>query len=244
LDVTPLTLGIETLGEVTTPLIERNTTVPTSKSQVFSTASDNQPQVEIHVLQGERSMAADNKTLGRFILDGIPPAPRGMPQIEVTFDIDANGILKVTAKDKGTGKEQKITIQNATHLTDEEVEKMKVEAEKHAEEDKKRKDLAEARNQASTAAFEIEKQLKEHGDKLDKADKDKIEDNVNKLKELAEKPETSAEDLKKATEETLTAAQKLGEIVYKQQGQNSQPNGEKKTEDKGKGEAEEGEVVS
>ena len=244
LDVTPLTLGIETLGEVTTPLIERNTTVPTSKSQVFSTASDNQPQVEIHVLQGERSMAADNKPLGRFILDGIPPAPRGMPQIEVTFDIDANGILKVTAKDKGTGKEQKITIQNATHLTDEEVEKMKVEAEKHAEEDKKRKDLAEARNQASTAAFEIEKQLKEHGDKLDKADKDKIEDNVNKLKELAEKPETSAEDLKKATEETLTAAQKLGEIVYKQQGQNSQPNGEKKTEDKGKGEAEEGEVVS
>ncbi len=242
LDVTPLTLGIETLGGVTTALIERNTTVPTSKSQVFSTAADNQPQVEIHVLQGERPMAVDNKTLGRFILDGIPPAPRGMPQIEVTFDIDANGILKVTAKDKGTGKEQKITIQNATHLTDEEVEKMKIEAEKHAEEDKKKKELAETRNQASTAAFEIEKQLKEHGDKLEKADRDKLEENVKKLKELTEKPETAAEDLQKATQETLTAAQKLGEIIYKK-GEEEKAE-EKKPEDKGKGEAEEGEVVS
>jgi len=260
LDVTPLTLGVETLGGVMTPLIERNTTVPTAKSQIFSTASDNQPQVEIHVLQGERPMSGDNKTLGRFVLDGIPPAQRGIPQIEVTFDIDANGILKVTAKDKGTGKEQKITIQNATHLTDEEVDKMRQEAEKHAEEDKTKKELAEARNQAQTAVFEIEKQLKEHGDKLDKADKDKIEVNVKQLKELTEKTEASAEDLKKATAETLESAQKLGEILYKQQTEGDKPTEDKKEgsapkasakEDKGetdesakaKEKAEEGEVV-
>lgn len=215
LDVTPLTLGVETLGGVRTPVIERNTTVPTTKSQVFSTASDNQPQVEINVLQGEREMANDNKALGRFILDGIPPAPRGMPQIEVSFDIDANGILKVTAKDKGTGKEQHITIQNATNLSDAEVEKMKADAEKHAEEDKQKKELVEARNRASQAAFEVEKQLKEHGDKLEAADKEKIEEEVKKLKELATKDEASAEDLNKATEATMTASQKLGEIIYK-----------------------------
>lgn len=259
LDVTPLTLGIETLGGVLTPLIERNTTVPTTKSQVFSTAADNQPQVEVHVLQGERPMAQDNKTLGRFILDGIPPAPRGIPQIEVTFDIDSNGILNVTAKDKGTGKEQKITIKNATNLTEEEVEKMKQEAEKHGEEDKKKKELAEARNQASSAAFEIEKQLKDHGDKLDKKEKATIEDNVKKLKELVDKPEASAEDLKKATEETLTSAQKIGEIMYKQEqaeaaknSAGSEPvkgkNGEKKSDKQDKkssdkSSAEEGEVV-
>src|SRR5690606_29324973 len=145
-----------TLGGIRTPLIQRNTTVPTSKSQTFSTAADNQPQVEIHVLQGEREMAADNKTLGRFVLDGIPPAPRGVPQIEVTFDIDSNGILHVSAKDKGTGKEQKITIKNATNLSEDEVEKMKAEAEAHAQEDKNKKDLAEAKNQASSAIFEVE----------------------------------------------------------------------------------------
>jgi molecular chaperone DnaK len=216
LDVTPLTLGLETLGGVRTPLIERNTTIPTSKSQIFSTASDNQPQVEIHILQGEREMAADNKTLGRFILDGIPSAPRGMPQIEVTFDIDSNGILNVSAKDKGTGKEQKITIKNATNLSDEEVEQAKAEAEKHAEEDIKKKEKAEAQNQASNAVFEVEKQLKEHSDKLDQADKEKIEENVKKLKELSKQDDTDVDTLKKATEELLTSSQKLGEIVYKQ----------------------------
>jgi molecular chaperone DnaK len=254
LDVTPLTLGVETLGGVRTPVIERNTTVPTSKSQVFSTAADNQPQVEIHILQGEREMAADNKSLGRFILDGIPPAPRGMPQIEVAFDIDANGILKVTAKDKGTGKEQHITIKNATNLSDEEVEKMKAEAEKHAEEDKKKKELVEARNRASSAVFELQKQLKEYGDKLEKADREKIEEQVKKLEELSTKDEASAEDLSKATEETLTSAQKLGEIVYKKAQEETkkeapQPKGDDKKpakEDKPaeeKKKAEEGEVV-
>lgn len=257
LDVTPLTLGIETLGGVRTPLIDRNTTVPTSKSQVFSTAADNQTQVEVHVLQGERPMAADNKTLGRFILDGIPPAMRGMPQVEVTFDIDTNGILNVTAKDKTSGKEQKITIKNATNLSEEEVEKLKAEAEKHAEEDKKKKETAEARNQAHSVAFEIEKQLKEHGSKLDEETKKKIEENVKKLKELAQEEETSSDDLRKATEETLTSAQKIGEVLQKQQsssakapadeegkkaeGPEAAEGKKEKTEEKGK--AEEGEVV-
>lgn len=252
LDVTPLTLGIETLGGVMTPLIERNTTVPSSKSQVFSTAADNQTQVEVHVLQGERPMAADNKTLGRFILDGIPPAVRGMPQIEVAFDIDANGILNVSAKDKTTGKQQKITIKNATNLSEEEVERLKAEAEKYAQEDKQKKELAEARNQASSVAFEIEKQMKEHGDKLDKETKEQVAENVKKLKELSEKPEATADELKKASEETLTSAQKIGEILSKQQAE-AQPEGDREAgkpakEEKGergkdKKEAEEGEVV-
>ena len=251
LDVTPLTLGIETLGAVMTPLINRNTTIPTSKSQIFSTAADNQTQVEVHVLQGERPMASDNKTLGRFILDGIPPAPRGLPQIEVTFDIDTNGILNVAAKDKTSGKEQKITIQNATNLSKEEVELLKAEAEKHAGEDKQKKELAEAKNQSSSVAFEIEKQLKEHGDKLDKDTKDKIEENVKKLKELSEKSDATAEELKKASEETLTSAQKIGEILSKQQqatgdkqpDDQSRPPKSPKSPNNGKGEAEEGEVV-
>jgi len=249
LDVTPLTLGLETLGGVRTPLIERNTTIPTSKSQVFSTAGDNQTQVEINVLQGEREMAVDNKSLGRFILDGIPPAHRGMPQIEVTFDIDSNGILNVTAKDKNTSKEQKITIQNSTNLSDEEVEKMKMEAEKHADEDKRKKELAESRNQASSVAFELEKQLKEYGDKLDKKDKETIEENVKKLQEMAQNPDATAEELKKATDDTLNSAQKIAQVMNQQPPTGDQKvevdlDKDKPKEDKKDNEAEEGEVVN
>lgn len=255
LDVTPLTLGLETLGGVRTPLIERNTTIPTSKSQVFSTASDNQPQVEIHILQGEREMAADNKTLGKFVLDGIPPAPRGTPQIEVTFDIDTNGILNVSAKDKGTGKEQKITIKNATNLSDEEVEQMRSEAEKHAEEDKKKKAAAEARNQAQSAVFEVNKQLKDHGDKLEKKDKETIEQNAKKLEELVADDSASADTLETATKELLESAQKLGEIVYKKEQEQAAQSGadadksdsdskdKTKKDSKDEGPVEEGEVV-
>jgi len=252
LDVTPLTLGIETLGSVRTALIDRNTTIPTTKSQVFSTAADNQTQVEINVLQGERAMAADNKSLGRFVLDGIPPAPRGMPQVEVTFDIDSNGILHVKAKDKTSGKEQKISIQNSTNLTDEEVEKMKNDAEKHAEEDKLKKETVEARNQASSVAFEIEKQLKEYGDKVDEATKNEISENVTKLKELAAKDDASKEALETATQATLTSAQKMGEAMQKAQAEKAtqEAGSEKPVEeaDATKGtetkEAEEGEVVN
>lgn len=219
LDVTPLTLGLETLGGIRTPLIDRNTTIPTSKSQIFSTAADNQTQVEINVLQGEREMATDNKSLGRFVLDGIPPAPRGMPQIEVTFDIDSNGILNVSAKDKNSGKEQKITIQNSTNLSDDEVEKMKAEAEKFAETDKAKRELIEAKNKANSVAFEIEKQLKDYGDKLDKADKEKIETDVKALKDLAAKEDASKEELEKAIEATFASAQKIGEVMQKAQAQ-------------------------
>jgi molecular chaperone DnaK len=251
LDVTPLTLGLETLGGVATPLITRNTTIPTNKSQVFSTAADNQTQVEINVLQGERPMAADNKSLGRFVLDGIPPAPRGNPQIEVSFDIDSNGILHVTAKDKNTNKEQKITIQNSTNLSEEEVEKMKADAEKHAAEDKEKKEVVEARNQATSVAFELEKQLKEYGDKLEAKDKEAIEENVKKLKELAEKQDSTSEELKKATEETLNSAQKIGQVMSAQGGVDkdgaaAEPakDGDAKPKDgESKKDAEEGEVV-
>jgi molecular chaperone DnaK len=215
LDVTPLTLGLETLGGVRTPLIERNTTIPTAKSQTFSTAADNQTQVEINVLQGEREMAADNKSLGRFVLSGIPPAPRGVPQVEVTFDIDSNGILHVTAKDKTSGKEQKISIQNSTNLSDDEVERMKADAEKHADEDKQKKELVESRNRASSVVFEMEKQVKEYGDKVDEKDRKIIEENIAQLKALVEKEDSTKEALDKATEETLTSAQKLGEAMSK-----------------------------
>ncbi len=257
LDVTPLTLGLETLGGIRTPLIERNTTIPTSKSQVFSTAADNQTQVEINVLQGEREMAADNKSLGRFILDGIPPARRGMPQVEVTFDIDSNGILHVTAKEKNTGKEQKISIQNSTNLSDEEVEKMKADAEAHAEEDKKKKELIEAKNHANSVAFEIEKQLEEYGDKLEAKDKEEIAENAKKLKELAAKDDVTKEELDKATDEMFKSAQKIGEAMQKAQAQpgagaqgeagpeaGSTDSGAKSETKTGKDGAEEGEVVN
>jgi len=212
LDVTPLTLGIETLGSVSTPLIEKNTTIPSSKSQVFSTAADNQPSVEIHILQGERPMASDNKTLGRFMLDGIPPAPRGLPQIEVSFDIDANGILSVKAQDKGTGKEQHITITASTGLNKDEIEKMKKDAEAHADEDKKKKEVIEVKNMAETLYYTTEKALKDAGDKLPEADKKSIEEKMEALKSVKDGEDIEA--IKKATEELSTEAQKIGQAMY------------------------------
>ncbi|TAK96224.1 molecular chaperone DnaK [Patescibacteria group bacterium] len=213
LDVTPLTLGIETLGGVSTPLITRNTTVPTSKSQVFSTAADSQPSVEIHVLQGEREMAADNKTLGRFILDGIPPAPRGVPQVEVVFDIDANGILSVTAKDKATNKTQSIRIEASSGISKEEIERMKKDAELHAEEDKKKKELIEARNLADTLVYSTEKALRDAGDKIAADKKKPVEEKVEALKKV--KDSENLEEIKKATQELSQEAQKIGEELYK-----------------------------
>lgn len=212
LDVTPLTLGIETLGGVMTPLIERNTTVPTSKSQTFSTAADNQTSVDVHVLQGERPMAADNRTLGRFVLDGIPPAPRGVPQIEVTFDIDANGILNVKAQDKATSKEQKIAITASSSLSKEEVEKMRTEAEAHAEEDKKKKEVIEIKNQADNLIYTSEKTLKEAGDKVKPEDRREAEDKITALKgKIASK---NYEEIKKAVDDLNQAIQKVGAAMY------------------------------
>ena len=221
LDVTPLTLGIETLGGVATPLIERNSTIPTSKSQIFSTAADNQPSVEIHVVQGERPMAADNKTLGRFMLDGIPPAPRGIPQVEVSFDIDANGILNVIAKDKATNKEQKITITASTGLSKEEVEKMQKEAEIHAEEDKKKKDNIEIKNQADAVVFSTEKLLKESGDKMKEEDKKELEEKMEELRKI--KDSEDYEGMKQKMEDLNEIAQKIGAAMYQSQGENPAP---------------------
>ena len=221
LDVTPLTLGIETLGGVATPLIERNTTVPTSKSQIFSTAADNQPSVEIHIVQGERPMAADNKTLGRFILDGLPPAPRGVPQVEVTFDIDANGILNVIAKDKATNKEQKITITASSGLSKEEIEKMQKEAELHAEEDKKKKEDIEIKNQAEAVVFTTEKLLKESGDKMKEEDKKTLEEKMEELKKI--KDTEQYDDMKKKMEELNEIAQKIGAAMYQAQPNKDNP---------------------
>jgi molecular chaperone DnaK len=240
LDVTPLTLGIETLGGVRTPLIERNTTVPTSKTQVFSTAGDNQTSVEINVLQGERPMAADNKSLGRFILDGLPPAPRGIPQVEVTFDIDANGILNVSARDKATSKTQKITISGSTNLSKEEIERMKKEAEMHASEDRQKKEVVDLHNQADQLIAVSEKALKDGGDKIPASDKKAVEDKVAALKKAKEGNDTAA--LKKATDELSAEIQKVGAALYKEaQPQNSNPTGAAEDKPKDKDEPVEGE---
>lgn len=243
LDVTPLSLGLETLGGIMTRLIEKNTTIPVEKKQIFSTAADNQPGVEIHILQGEREMAADNKTLGRFILDGIPPAPRGVPQIEVSFSIDANGILNVKAVDLATKKEQKITITASTGLKDEEIEKMVEDAQKNAEEDKKKKERAETRNEADTLCFGVEKLVKENGEKIDSSEKEDLEKKSKDLKEMIEKEDFDTEDVKKKTEELMEKMQEVGKKMYEKAAQESKPKEEEKKEEKKDDDVKEGEVV-
>lgn len=248
LDVTPLSLGLETLGGVSTKLIERNTTIPTSKTQVFSTAADNQPSVEIHVLQGEREMATDNKTLGRFMLDGIPPAPRGVPQVEVKFDIDANGILNVSAKDKATGKEQSIRIEASSGLSDDEIEKMKKDAEAHAEEDKKKRESIDVKNTADTMVYTTEKMMKDVEEKkieITDEEKKKVEDGLATLKTAKDGDDLDA--IKQASEALSNAAQAVGMKMYQEE-QKKQETGNKKqetdgTESEATGEAVEGEVV-
>jgi len=215
LDVTPLTLGIETLGGVMTSLIQRNTTIPTSKSQIFSTAADSQTSVEIHVLQGERAMAADNKTLGRFMLDGIIPAPRGMPQVEVTFDIDANGIVSVRAQDKGTGKEQKIVITASSGLAKDEVERMQREADAHADEDRKRREEVEAKNTADNMAYTAEKTLREHGDKVPSDLKQQAEDKIAAVRSALQSG--GIDEVRRTTEELSAVMQQVGSSVYQAQ---------------------------
>ena len=214
LDVTPLSLGVETLGGVMTKLIERNTTIPTSKKEVFSTAADSQPSVDIHVLQGEREMASDNRTLGRFQLSDIPPAPRGIPQIEVTFDINADGILNVTAKDLGTGKEQKIEIKGTSGMDEADIERMVKDAEAHAEEDKKRRELVDLKNQADQLIFQTENTMKEHGEKIPAEERGNVESAINNLKEVVKNDDLEA--IKKAMETVATASQTLGKIIYEE----------------------------
>ena len=231
LDVTPLSLGIETLGGVMTKLIERNTTIPTKKSQVFSTAEDGQTQVEVNVLQGERAMATDNRSLGRFQLVGIPPAPRGIPQVEVTFDIDANGIVHVSAKDKGTGNEQKMVVTGASGLGNEDIEKMRQDAESHAEDDQKKRDLAEAKNTADGLVYSTEKSVRELGDKLSSSDKENIETAVKELKEAMNTDDT--ERIKTATQKLQEASYKLAEQVYAQASQDQAAGGQAQSEDAG-----------
>jgi len=256
LDVTPLTLGIETLGGVSTPLISKNTTIPTSKSQIFSTAADNQTQVEINVLQGERPMAADNKSLGRFTLDGIPPAPRGVPQVEVVFDIDASGILNVKAKDKATGKEQSIKITGSTGLSKDEIERMTKEAEMHAKEDTEKKEKIDSRNMADSLMFTAEKSLKDAGDKVNPDMKKEVEEKISALKAILETG--TKEDLEAKTKDLSDSLQKVGQAMYqsssggqqatsnKQQatGEGEQKAEEKKEDKKSSEEPVEGEVVN
>ena len=237
LDVTPLSLGVETLGGVLTQMIPRNTTIPTSKKETYSTAADGQGEVTVHVLQGERQMASDNRTLGRFNLAGIPPAPRGVPQIEVTFDIDTDGILSVSAKDLGTGKAQDIRIEGSSGLSESEVEQMRKDAESHAEEDKKKRELIDAKNQADQIAYQTEKTLKEHGEKVPAEERSKVESAISNLKEVAKTDDAGA--IKKAIENVMTASQALGKIIYEEAAKESaaqQPAGAEAPGGDGKGE--------
>ena len=246
LDVTPLSLGIETMGGIATKLIERNTTIPTSKSETFSTAADNQPQVEIHVVQGERQMVADNKSLGRFVLDGIPPAPRGVPQIEVTFNLDANGILNVTAKDKGSGKEQSITIQNSGNLSKDEVEKAAKEAEAHADEDKKKREVVEIRNNLENAIYQAEKMKTEHKEKISEADVKTIDEAVEKAKKVQGDEKADVEALESAAKDLSEKIMPIGAKMYEEASKEESKDEEKsdkKSSKKDKDEPVEGEVV-
>lgn len=245
LDVTPLTLAIETLGGVATPMIPRNTTIPTSKTEIFSTAADNQTQVQIVVTQGERPMSADNKLLGTFILDGIPPAPRGVPQIEVTFDIDASGILTVTAKDKATGKTQNIKITGAVGLSEDEIKRMQEEAEKHKAEDERKAEVIKAKNSADALVTTAEKALKDAGDKVEAKVKEQVEEKIKKVKEVVAKEAATKEEIEAATKELSETLSQIGQAMYSQQAQSSNvksQNGEEKKKNKGDG-VEEGEVV-